>query len=32
LLRNPRRGGQDPTWAVEPYDDEVLNALSFDII
>jgi hypothetical protein len=22
LLRNPKKGGQGPTWAVEPYDDE----------
>jgi hypothetical protein len=22
LLRNPKRGGQGPTWAVEPYDDD----------
>jgi hypothetical protein len=22
LLRNPTRGGQGPTWAVEIYDDE----------
>jgi hypothetical protein len=21
LLRNPKRGGQGPNWAVEPYDD-----------
>jgi hypothetical protein len=22
LLRNPKRGGQGPNWAVEPYDDD----------
>jgi hypothetical protein len=22
LLRNPKRGDQGPTWAVEPYDDD----------
>jgi hypothetical protein len=22
LLRNPNWGGQGPTWAVEPYDDD----------
>jgi hypothetical protein len=22
LLRNPKKGGQGPTWAVEPYDDD----------
>jgi hypothetical protein len=22
LLRNPKRGGQGPIWAVQPYDDD----------
>jgi hypothetical protein len=22
LLRNPKKGGEGPTWAVEPYDDD----------
>jgi hypothetical protein len=30
LLRNPKKGGQGPTWAVEPYEDDENGAIIVD--